>query len=243
MATNDCFVILDRVESTNNYAMQQLNDGKAAHGQAWFAKEQWGGKGQRGKSWISMPNENIIFSIAIRPNSSFRAKPFLLSAFIAVICRAFLEKETNQPIKIKWPNDLYFGDRKAGGILIENVYKNKDWQWAVIGIGINVNETEFAKDISNAVSLCTMSKKKYDPILLAKKLHQKILIALDDTLLDAANILNEFNNHLYKKNEWVQLKKGVIVFKTKIIEVNGYGQLITENNMEQGFEVGEVIFT
>ncbi len=242
MASNEGFVILDSVESTNNYAMQQLNGGKAAHGQAWFAKEQWGGKGQRGKSWVSAPNENIILSIALKPHHSFRAKPFLLSAFIANICRAFLEKETAHSIKIKWPNDLYFGDRKAGGILIENSYKNKDWQWAVIGIGINVNETEFAKDISNAISLGMITTQKYDPILLAKKLHQKIINDLEENLLDAQKIMETFNDYLYKKNEIVTLKKDTILFETKIIAVNDYGQLVTENKMEERFDIGEVFF-
>ena len=80
MEQNEIFSILDSVESTNNYAMQQVHAGLAKHGQAWYALEQWGGKGQRGKLWKSSVGENVILSIAIQPNAILDRKSTRLNS-------------------------------------------------------------------------------------------------------------------------------------------------------------------
>ena len=241
MEQNEKYSILDSVESTNNYAMQQVHAGLAKHGQAWYALEQWGGKGQRGKLWKSSVGENVILSIAIQPNAIFKGKQFLLSALIATICRNCFADIAGNEVKIKWPNDIYWRDRKAGGILIENIFKGKDWQWAIIGIGINVNQMLFDDIIGNATSLKMITEKENDPVLLAKKIQKILIKKLNE--IDVVNphvYLDNLNNYLYKKNEMVHLKKDNAVFSTKIIGVNEYGQLLTKNVMERKFEVGEV---
>jgi BirA family transcriptional regulator, biotin operon repressor / biotin---[acetyl-CoA-carboxylase] ligase len=241
---NELFSILDSVESTNNYAMQAINEGLAINGKAFFAKEQWGGKGQRGKSWKSSVGENVILSIAIQPNLIFNAKPFLLSALVAIICRDLFEQKAEKVTKIKWPNDIYCRDRKAGGILIENIFKGKEWQWAIIGIGINVNQIVFDENVANATSLKLITKKEYDPILFAQEIQKILLEKLAHvSLLNIEDHLHKLNEHLYKKNETVQVKKGNAVFATKIISVNEYGQLLTQDVMERTFEVGEIEWT
>jgi BirA family transcriptional regulator, biotin operon repressor / biotin---[acetyl-CoA-carboxylase] ligase len=241
MEQNEIFSILDSVESTNNYAMQQVHAGLAKHGQAWYAHEQWGGKGQRGKLWKTTVGENVILSIAIQPNPIFIVKPFLLSALVATVCRNCFAEIAGDYTKIKWPNDIYWRDRKAGGILIENIFKGKDWQWAIIGIGINVNQMVFDENVGNAASLKMITEKENDPVLLAQKIQKIVLEKLEQiNAINMDDYLNNVNNHLYKKNETVHLKKDNAVFATKIIGVNKYGQLITEDAMERTFEVGEV---
>jgi BirA family transcriptional regulator, biotin operon repressor / biotin---[acetyl-CoA-carboxylase] ligase len=241
MSQNELFSILDSVESTNNYAMQQVHAGLAKHGQAWYAHNQWGGKGQRGKLWKTTTGENVLLSVAIQPNQVFNAKPFLLSALVASICRKCFAEIVGEDTKIKWPNDIYWGDRKAGGILIENVFKGKDWEWVIIGIGINVNQTLFSQDIGNATSLKLITNVEHDPIFIAKKIQQMLLHQLDNIeLKHPALYLKDLNEYLYKKNETVYLKKNHAVFATKIMSVNEYGQLLTEDVMERKFEVGEV---
>jgi BirA family transcriptional regulator, biotin operon repressor / biotin---[acetyl-CoA-carboxylase] ligase len=241
MQQNELFSILDTVESTNNYAMQQIHAGMAKNGQAWYAKEQFAGKGQRGKVWKSNASENVIMSIALQPNIIFTVKPFYLSALVASICRKCFAEIAGEQTKIKWPNDIYYNDRKAGGILIENIFKGKAWQWAIIGIGINVNQTIFDENIGNTTSLKIITDSEYDPILFARKIQEVLLYHLEN--IEANNLkfyLEDLNDHLYKKNESVHLKKDNAVFATKIIGVNEYGQLLTEDVMERKFEVGEV---
>jgi BirA family transcriptional regulator, biotin operon repressor / biotin---[acetyl-CoA-carboxylase] ligase len=241
MQQYELFSILDTVESTNNYAMAQVHADMATNGQAWFAKEQWGGKGQRGKTWKSAIGENVILSIAIEPHKAFKLKPFLLSAFTASICRAIVAKTIDEPVIIKWPNDIYCDDRKAGGILIENIYQGKEWKWSIIGIGINVNQTVFDETLQNPTSLKLITNTDHDAILLAKDIHQLFLEKynqIDDTA--AQNYLHDLNIHLYKKGVLVKLKKDNAVFETTIIEVNEYGQLLTKDSLDRTFEVGEV---
>jgi len=240
---NDFFSILDRTESTNNYAMGQVKAGLAKPGQAWFAKDQFGGKGQRGKTWESAPGENIILSIAMKPDKAFTAKPFILSALIALICRDFFASFAAEEIKIKWPNDLYWRDRKTGGILIENIYQGNEWQWAIVGIGININQRKFNEAVSNATSLYNITGKMHYPVQLAKELHALILkekAAISVSHFD--QILHLYNQALYKKGELVNLKKENAAFTTRVNGVNEYGQLIAEDVMERKFDVGEVVW-
>ncbi len=241
MEQNQLFTILDRVESTNNYAMAQVHAGLAMHGQAWFAKEQWGGKGQRGKIWQSAVGENVIMSIALKPNKAFNGKPFLLSAAVATISHQLLTEYTGIEIKIKWPNDIYWRDRKAAGILIENIFKGNNWEWAIVGIGINVNQIIFDMVGANPTSLKLITNRVLDPIEIAMKLHNKLQQALEFIQKeDEKFYINYLNECLYKKNENVQLKNGNAIFETRIIAINEYGQLLTKDVIDRIFEVGGV---
>jgi len=236
------FNILDSVDSTNNYAMAKLHEGLASHGMAWFAREQTAGKGQRGKQWQSEPGDNILLSIIAKPVPAFISNPFYLSALIATTCNEFLEKITGEKFYIKWPNDLYWRDRKTGGILIENKYSGENWNWAVIGIGINVNQTMFSGDLKKAVSLKEVSgKEQYEPQRLARELHEYILEKINTATEDSFHgIIEHYNHCLYKKDEPVKLKKENAVFSTTVKSVNPYGQLLTNDSMDRTFNHGEV---
>ncbi|RYY71623.1 MAG: biotin--[acetyl-CoA-carboxylase] ligase [Chitinophagaceae bacterium] len=241
------FNILDSVDSTNNYAMAKLHEGLASHGMAWFAREQTAGKGQRGKQWHSEPGDNILLSIICKPAKAFISNPFFLSALIATTCNEFLQKITGESFYIKWPNDLYWRDRKTGGILIENKYQGDNWNWAVIGIGINVNQTMFASDLKKPVSIKEVSgKEQFDPQRLASELHEYILEKINTAEeSDFTEILEKYNLFLYKKDETVKLKKDSATFSTNIQSVNAYGQLLTSDSTNRTFDFGEVewIFT
>ena len=235
------FSILSTVDSSNNYATGQVHAGLAKHGQTWFALEQTAGKGQRGKTWISAPGENLMMSIAIRPGKAFAKEPFLLSMLTANICREILAEISEEKILIKWPNDLYWRDRKTGGILIENIYKGQILEWSVIGIGININQTDFGKEAGGACSLKQICGKENDPVAVAKLLWERLLEKIDQPG-QIEKIPEEYNLHLYKSGEKVKLKKENAVFETTVTGVNIYGQLLTEDSMERSFEVGEVIW-
>lgn len=236
------FNILDSVDSTNNYAMARLSEGLAEHGMAWFAREQTEGKGQRGKKWQSEPGNNILLSIIIKPATAFISNPFFLSALVAATCNDFLQKVTGEDFYIKWPNDLYWRDRKTGGILIENKFIGDSWNWAIIGIGINVNQTMFDGDLSKAASLKQVSgKDQYEPLKLARELHEYLLEKIDISgEADFSLILQQYNGKLYKRGHETKLKKDNAVFSTTIKEVNPYGQLLTSDTMDRVFNFGEV---
>ncbi|HZW71035.1 MAG TPA: biotin--[acetyl-CoA-carboxylase] ligase, partial [Hanamia sp.] len=123
------WLTLETVDSTNNYAMALIQKRQIEHEIAIFAKEQTAGKGRRGKQWLSSKGENIILSIAIPVQWLSISRQFEISVAAALGCCDLLKEIILANLFIKWPNDIFINDSKAGGILIENVIKSKIWQW------------------------------------------------------------------------------------------------------------------
>jgi BirA family transcriptional regulator, biotin operon repressor / biotin---[acetyl-CoA-carboxylase] ligase len=237
MLNNEYFTALDTVDSTNNYAMAQIDSGLAKDGMAYFANEQTNGKGQRGKVWSSQKGQNIILSVVFAIEKLQLPQPYLFNMLIAYTVQQFFNDFTSGSTKIKWPNDIYYNDRKAGGILIENKHFGKNWQWSVVGIGLNINEEKFGDELINPVSLWQITKQKYNVVELARQLHKK-LVAIEN--FDTKKIIENYEAVLYKKNEKVKLKKENIVFETTIKNVDENGLLHTKDFMERVFDFGEV---
>ena len=245
------FIALQSIDSTNKYAMglihgNQLPEGQdeAQHGMAIFAHEQTSGKGQRGKNWVSEKDANIVLSILLNPYPLSIQDQFKLSVCVSVSVYEFFSGYAGDETKIKWPNDLYWRDRKAGGVLIENLIggsESKEWKWVVVGIGININQVVFATDLPNPVSLKQINGKNLEPVRLAKELCA--VLEKNYQLLISGNFEDLFiiyQKHLYRKNEKVKLKKDNRVFETTINGVSPTGQLITQHSIEERFEFGEV---
>ena len=119
------FKVMPSIDSTNNYAMQMVHARLAKHGDVWFALEQTNGKGQRGKSWQSRRGENILLSIVLQPSFLVPRRSFLLNAAIGMGIFDFYKEYAGHETRIKWPNDIYWRDRKAGGLLIENIIRSE----------------------------------------------------------------------------------------------------------------------
>lgn len=236
------YIILPTTDSTNNYAMRQIQAGLASHGATWFAREQTAGKGQRGKSWLTTPNQNIMLSTVITPGL-MPTRQFWLSATIAIACYDFYKKYAGDETRIKWPNDVYWRDRKAGGILIENVFRGSDWLYAVVGIGINVNQVVFDPTLSNPVSLKQITGKDFDAAEMGIALCQSLENRYQELhTVGIGAIMQQYQQVLYKIHEPVTLKKGTIIFETTIQGVSDNGRLLTKDVIEREFDFGEVEF-
>jgi BirA family transcriptional regulator, biotin operon repressor / biotin---[acetyl-CoA-carboxylase] ligase len=258
---------LQSVDSTNNYARSLLYEGLAQHGTAIFAHEQLAGKGQRGKVWVSEKDANIILSVVVNPEPLQLLQQFQLSACMALAISEFLIKYAGKDTKIKWPNDLYWQDRKAGGILIESGVGSQEWptdnrqwamgnkqpaisnqqpatsnwQWAIVGIGININQTHFPPGLANPVSLRQITGKNFDPLVLAKEL----CVILDNYFQQLVTkgfdaIYSQYLGHLYKKKEPVRWKKGSRVFEATLKTILPTGKLVVQHSIEEEFDFGEV---
>ncbi len=241
MPASPFFKILDKVDSTNNYAMAQVHAGMAKHGMAWFAREQAAGKGQRGRDWDSEPGKNIALSLILQPELIKITQGFFLSATVAMACHDLFSKYAGDETRIKWPNDMYWRDRKAGGILIENVQQGTTWKYAIIGVGININQTKFGKNLKNPVSLKQITGKDHDAAAMGEELYELLMertAAMKTTSFE--DTLKKYNHHLFGLNKTVQLKKDNAVFETVIKEVNAQGQLVTVDAIERRFNFGEV---
>jgi BirA family biotin operon repressor/biotin-[acetyl-CoA-carboxylase] ligase len=232
---------VNSVGSTNNYAMELIHKGLAQHGTVVFAHEQTAGKGQRGRQWHATKGENILVSVILDTTALQINEQFLLSMSMALAVTDFFKAYAGNESSVKWPNDLYWRDRKAGGILIENVIKGNEWQWAIIGIGININQTIFDETVINAVSLKQITAKNHDPLKLAKELCTRLDQWFRQLQQNSKqSIVEAYNGILYKKHKKISLKKNNIVFECLVKGVNEYGYLITESATEQLFSIGEV---
>ena len=234
------FIELRKVESTNNYAMGLVHAGMAQHGTAVFAHEQTMGKGQRHKQWLSAPDKNIILSLIVHPFRLKTSQLFLLSMAVANGVHSFFNFYAGNETKIKWPNDIYCCDRKAGGILIENVIQGNAWKHAIIGIGLNINQTDFG-NFNRAVSLKEITGKSYDTVSLAKELLTFLDSSFKEMTSDTNTVIKNYHEHLYKWKETVRLKKEETVIEGYLKGVNMDGMLIIETpTQEMLFKVGEV---
>jgi BirA family biotin operon repressor/biotin-[acetyl-CoA-carboxylase] ligase len=234
------FIELEQVDSTNNYATALAHAGMAQGGTVVFAHEQTKGKGQRTKTWRAQKGANILMSTVIQPRPLPISQGFLLSMATANAIHRFFTPLAGGETKVKWPNDLYWRDRKAGGILIENIIHGLEWQYAIVGIGININQTEFPGLKTKAVSLRQITGKEYDVLDLARQLcrHLHQCYALLESHPHV--IREEYHSHLYKLNETVRLRQDSRLFDATIKGVTPLGDLVTFTTVEERFAVGEV---
>ena len=112
-----------------------------------MAVDQSRGRGQKGTVWQSEPGKNLTFSLLLTPAFLNPKQQFVFTAAISLAVAQWLETLIHADVFIKWPNDIYVGDRKIGGILIENILKGKTWKSSIVGIGLNINQTVFPTGI------------------------------------------------------------------------------------------------
>jgi BirA family transcriptional regulator, biotin operon repressor / biotin---[acetyl-CoA-carboxylase] ligase len=242
LAIGHAFIELASVDSTNNYAMALASEGRGSHGTLVFAHDQWAGKGQRGRTWMSSPGDNIILSAVLEPVAFPPFAAFGLSVCVALACRDFFSAYAgSEPTTIKWPNDLYWNDRKAGGILVENQVQGERWLIAIAGIGININQVEFSPAARNPVSLRQITGRRYDAVTLARELGGY----LDRRYAEfeagrSQEQLADYNNVLYRRGQEVRMRKDNAVFTTCIDEVSAQGELLTHDVLQRQFTFGEV---
>lgn len=219
---------LDTIDSTNNYAMKLIDDGMAQHGQVVWANHQSNGKGQRGKHWNS-DAENLMMSLIVSPRIAIE-KQFAISMQIAITIATYLKTIfTEWQIAIKWPNDIFINDKKACGILIENVFRGTQWANSVIGIGLNVNQKDFPEHLPHATSMYQHLQKHSDIYEIVCDLRSGILNKLN-VYSDATftHLLTAYNHLMYKKNEHLDFEEVATgrVFTAFVQEVNENGQLV-----------------
>ena len=152
---------LERVDSTNDEARRHISE--IDNLSVVSALEQTKGRGQHGNTWLSMPGENLTFSLIVK---DFRIKSNEQSAISQATALSLTKILGRYGIeaRIKWPNDIYAGDNKICGILIENSLKGMEIDWSIIGIGLNVNQTSFPEHLPNPTSmrLCTENSNPYN---------------------------------------------------------------------------------
>lgn len=225
------FVNVLATGSTNDEARIAIKDGRATPGMVIFTTEQKAGRGQRGRSWKSEKDASIAMSALIRPDFLTVSQQFSLSMAVALAAQDLLSTYAgSDDIRIKWPNDIYWRDRKLSGILIESVISSSgQWQWAVVGIGVNVNQPSFPSELPNPVSLRQITGKQFDCEKLARELCLLLTIRLRQLQeKESTALLEDYNQKLYKKGSACHFIKNDQPIQAIVGSVTITGELILE---------------
>lgn len=229
---------LDSVDSTNNYALKELREGRIKSGAVVQAMVQTQGKGQRGKEWESEPYANLLVSIVADLNLWNIKNIISLNHITALAIQHFLSKHTSGA-QIKWPNDIMINGKKIAGILIENQISSQR-KTSVIGIGINIGQTSFP--IDRATSLLLETSKNGQPKELVFELIDSYNKLLQDFQNKGADDFHkEFDKELWKLNEEHLFVTDEKEFMGRITSSTAKGQLvICVENEDKLFSNGEI---
>ncbi len=234
-------VYLPSCQSTNDEAAQLLLKDTLHEGTIVITDNQTAGRGQRGNSWQTNIGQNFTLSLILKPHFLTATEQFKLNIAISVGIFDFLEPYLGTALKIKWPNDIYVGNKKLGGILIENALQNSRIESAIIGIGLNVNQSDF--DSLNATSLGQFTGQFYDlDHLLAELLEQleKSYLMLRNNKFNDLKVKYLQNLFRYQEKHWFEQNGGR--FHGTIIGIDSLGKLAIDVEGIKYFDFKEVRF-
>ena len=168
-------IILPETDSTNNYLTQLCNEQQSAVREftTVIAERQTAGKGQRGNSWESEDCRNITFSFVLYPTFIEARRQFILSQIVSLSIKEELDQWT-EGISIKWPNDIYWNEKKICGILIENDLSGHHIGRSISGIGVNINQDVFRSNAPNPISLKQITGKDHDRYLILANIMERV---------------------------------------------------------------------
>ena len=211
-------------DSTNTLMRQLIAEGKKPS--YIYAGYQTAGRGQTGNGWESEADKNLLCSILLPPRENL----FELNVVVSVAVQRFVEKGC----VIKWPNDIYWQDRKLAGILIENALIGNQVKYSIAGIGLNVNQTEWLSNAPNPVSLKQISGKEYNIDELMERLYEEVQKAL------AEDVWEYYKAHLYRKEGfWPFVEREVNIVPT--MNASAQEQGIFMARIENILPTGEIL--
>jgi len=233
---------LDAIDSTNDFLKSLSSHDEPENFTVVTAENQTKGKGQMGEKWSSEAGKNLIMSVLVKDFLFDNEKVFDLSIVVSLAVTEVLKSLNIPDICIKWPNDILSYNKKLAGILIENTIKSDGRILSVIGIGMNVNQTDY-NELPNASSLAVISGKTFNKetlaVLIVEKLHEKI--KLWET--SAESFRNDYFNSLFKKGVPMPFRNqndenfmGIIQGVSPI----GKLQVLLEDDSVAEFEIKEV---
>lgn len=177
-----------------------------------YAGYQTAGRGQTGNSWESEADKNLLCSILLPPDKDL----YFLNIAVGVAILSVIGED----FTIKWPNDIYYGDKKVAGILVENAILGNEVKYSIAGIGLNVNQTTFVSDAPNPISLKQITGKEYDIDALMQQVYAKVQETLNE------EVWEEYKNHLYRRDGFWKYKDQNGIFEARIIDVLPTGEIV-----------------
>jgi BirA family biotin operon repressor/biotin-[acetyl-CoA-carboxylase] ligase len=237
-------VSLGEVDSTNTFALSLLRGADIAEGAVVTAKIQTSGRGQRGNSWFSEPGKNITCSILLKPVFLAVSSQFDLTRAVALgICDVLASLLPSSQIHIKWPNDIIADGKKVAGILIENVVNGEQLSASVVGIGMNLNQSNFGGDAPHAISVLQLTGKEFD----IDEAMQHLFSHIEARYLQlraghAEKLRNDYQERLFRRGILSRYTDFKTIFDATLESVNTEGLLCLKDGEgnERKFNFKEV---
>jgi len=203
-----------RTHSTNSLMKELIAKGQEPR--FIYAGYQTAGRGQTGNSWESEEGKNLLCSILLPPDKDLY---FLNIAVGVAILRTISELGISE-LGIKWPNDIYYKDKKLAGILVENAIIGSEVKYSIAGVGLNVNQTEFRSDAPNPVSLKQITGRDYNIDELMQRLYEEVQRVLKE------DVWSEYKAHLYRKEGFWSFEDKNGCFEARIEDVLPMGEIV-----------------
>lgn len=222
-------LFFEELDSTNTYLKHLAHD-EISHGLLCLTDYQTHGRGQYEKNWESQPGKNLTFTLALLPGENNRFHIITL-AFARCIIDEF-EDLTGGELCIKWPNDIYFGDRKIGGLLTESTFSGNKIERVLVGIGLNVNQEYFSRELrEKAVSLFQVTGTEQSRERLLANLLSRMEYAYGRWQKRDVSLVKAINQKIKGYGTWVQLQVNgeMCDHPVKVLGVNEKGRLLVLN--------------
>ena len=234
---------IPQTASTNSYLLQLSNTENLTEGTVVATDRQTQGRGQGDSAWESEPGANLTCSLILYPANVKASRQFLLSKSISLAVRDFVSQFVPE-VTVKWPNDVYVGERKIAGILIENFVAGDRLTKSIAGIGLNVNQERFASRAPNPVSLRQLTGKNYPLDDCLKNLHEHVAARYRMLAENTVKLDSDYLLHLFRFAQSCRFCAGGALFEATITGVNNYGMLemITVDGERKAFGFKEVTF-
>ena len=238
------FVHLKQTDSTNAYLQRQQSEADIRN---WVvsADEQTAGKGMGSNGWESETGQNLTFSMALDMGFLPAERQFLLSEAVALgLYEALCPLIPEEKLHIKWPNDLYYENRKLAGILINSTIKANLMDISIIGIGLNVNQMQFQNWPTHPISLKMITGKTYDLQPLLEQVAESIYNKVEILKVSPTAIEEEYLQRLFRYRTWADYEVNGKVLRLFMTGIDAFGRLmlVDEDNKEYCFDIKEIKF-
>jgi len=222
-------IYLKQVDSTNSY-FKKIPSSDLVHGTVVLTDNQSKGRGQYEKKWESLPGLDLTFTIGLCPPKADRLT--LLTLGFAASVAEVVEKYVQQPVLLKWPNDVYVADKKVSGLLTESVFIGQTPDRVCVGIGLNIGKRVFSdKLMHTATSLSSLTERKISREKILAQLLLEIEKAYHKWHKMDHSLQEDINKRMINYGNWIKLQVNGKVWKKKFkfLGINEKGELLTLN--------------
>lgn len=232
------------MDSTSRVLRQWCEEGRIDEYTVVVTDFQTAGRGQRGNTWESEKGKNLMFSLLLTPTFLPANKQFLLSQIASLAIKDVIELYCKE-VSVKWPNDIYWRDKKICGMLIEHALQGSDLSYTIVGIGLNINQEIFRSPAPNPISLYQVTKIKHDAPAILQQVLDRLLFYYEKLRDgDEAFIPNLYYQSLFRRNQLAFYKDKEGVFEGRIVRVEPSGLLVLQRNdgSERAYAFKEIAY-